>query len=248
MSYQQVRPLVVLPTFNELDNLPELCGEILRYLPAAEILVVDDASPDGSGKWAEDEAKKHPHLHCLQRNRKMGLGSAYRAGWSWGLERAYDPIISMDVDWSHHPRYLPALVGLLTENGADLGIGSRYTAGGGIKNWPVARRLLSAFANHLSRLLLGWRVRDATSGFRAYRASTLTAIGPRSITAEGYSFLEESLWRIHCCGLKIAETPIMFEDRRGGKSKINRSEIIKAAVNLLLMRWRRIPTDTNHQD
>lgn len=241
MTKETLRPLVVLPTFNELENIPKLCAEIFAQLNNCEILVVDDGSPDGTGDWVIEQGKNDARIHLLARTEKLGLGSAYRAGWSWGLARQFDPIITMDADWSHHPRYLPALLQLIAEEGADLAIGSRYIAGGGVENWPLSRRLLSTFANKLSRIILGWKVNDATAGFRAYRAQTLHAIGPNNIRAEGYSFLEESLWRIHCAQCKILETPIIFADRRGGQSKINRSEILKAAVNLLFMRIRRIP-------
>jgi dolichol-phosphate mannosyltransferase len=229
-------PLVVLPTFNEAGNLPGLVAAVLEAVPRAHVLVVDDASPDGTGAWVEAEAAREPRLHLLAREGKLGLGSAYRAGWAWGLERGHDPLVTMDADWSHHPRHLPALLGLL-EGGADLGIGSRYVAGGGVRNWGLHRRVLSRGANLVSRLLLRLPARDATAGFRAYRATCLRAMQPDAIRADGYSFLEESLWRVHRAGLRVAETPIVFEERRHGRSKIDRKEILRAVGTLLRLRF-----------
>jgi dolichol-phosphate mannosyltransferase len=232
----------VLPTYNEKDNLPELVAGIFEALPLASILIVDDGSPDGTGDWVAQESQKEPRLHLLQRGLKQGLGSAYRAGWNWGLTGNHNPIVTMDADGSHHPRHLPALLALVEEGSIGLGIGSRYVPGGGVRNWPLHRRLLSKIANHLSRLLLRLPANDATAGYRAYRAEALHAIGPDSVKAEGYSFLEESLWRIHKAGFQVAETAILFEERRQGSSKINRSEILKAAVTLLRLRFTPTPT------
>ncbi len=232
------RPLVVLPTYNEIDNLPLLLEGIRAAVKDVQILVVDDASPDGTGAWVREQGA--PDLHLLAREAKLGLGTAYRAGWHWGLERGFDPIVTMDADLSHHPRHLPAVLDLV-RHGADLGIGSRYVPGGGIRNWPLHRRLLSHGANLLSRMLLRLPVRDATAGFRAYRARVLRAIEPDSIRAEGYSFLEETLWRVAACGFRCEETPIVFEDRRLGKSKISRAEIFKAAGTLVRLRFSKAP-------
>lgn len=231
-------PLVVLPTYAEAGNLPSLVPAILAALPDAHLLVVDDASPDGTGAWVAGAAAAEPRLHLLARPAKLGLGSAYRAGWAWGLARGHDPLVTMDADWSHHPRYLPALLALLA-GGADLAIGSRYVAGGGVRNWAWHRRLLSRGANLMSRLLLRLPARDATAGFRAYRAACLRAIAPEAIRAEGYSFLEESLWRVARAGRRVAETPIVFEERRHGRSKIDRREIVRAAATLLRLRFTR---------
>ena len=229
-------PLVVLPTYNEIQNLPLLAREILDVDPRIEILVVDDASPDGTGNWVREESKSENRLHLLAREAKLGLGTAYRAGWTWGRERGKDPIFTMDADFSHHPRYLAGMLTLL-EEGADLVIGSRYVPGGGVSAWPLHRRILSKGANLLSRILLNLPVRDATSGFRGYRTHVLNAIHPESIRAEGYSFLEETLWRVNHAGYKCRETPIIFEDRLLGKSKINRMEIFKGALTLLRLRF-----------
>lgn len=229
------RPLVILPTFAEVGNLPSLVPAILATLPTAVVLVVDDASPDGTADWVEAAAADQPRLFLLRRPGRLGLGSAYRDGWAWGLARGHDPLVTMDADWSHHPRYLPALLDLLAA-GADLAIGSRYVAGGGVRNWGLHRRLLSRGANLLSRLLLGLPARDATAGYRAWRAAALRAVRPEEIRADGYSFLEESLWRAHRLGLRVAETPILFEERRAGRSKIDRREILRAAATLVRLR------------
>ena len=233
---KELRPLVCLPTFNERENLPSLVPDILKQVPAANILIIDDGSPDGTGEWAAEHASGEPRLHLLQRERKTGLGSAYRAGWNWGLERSFDPIITMDADHSHNPKYLPELLEQL-KHGADLSIGSRYVPGGGVKNWPLSRRILSRCANALCRGFLRLPAKDSTAGFRAYRSHVLTTMGFDTVRAEGYSFLEESLWRVHHLGFQVHEIPILFEERREGESKINRLEIMKGAWTLVRLRF-----------
>lgn len=228
----EAKPLVILPTYNEFRNLPELCAAIFQNLPSTDILVVDDASPDGTGRWVAERRRYESRLHLLSRPKKMGLGSAYRTGWLWALKRAYDPIITMDADFSHPPERLPDLLALW-QQGADLAIGSRYVTGGGVRDWPWHRRVLSRGANGLTRFLLRIPVRDATAGFRAYRASGLRRMDPMSIQAEGYSFLEETLWRAHQVDLQLAETPILFCDRTRDQSKIDRREIWLGMVTLL---------------
>lgn len=236
------RPLVVLPTYNEIQNLPKLVAEIRETVPEMQVLVVDDASPDGTGEWVRENAAAQPGLHLLAREAKLGLGTAYRAGWNWGLEHDMDPIFTMDADYSHHPRYLPAMLEILA-GGADLVIGSRYVPGGGVSNWPLHRRVLSRGANLVSRMLLTLPVRDATAGFRGYRAQVLRTIHPEAIRAEGYSFLEETLWRVVHAGFRVEETPIVFEDRILGKSKINRKEIFKAMGTLIRLRFTKPGTE-----
>ncbi|HEX9793368.1 MAG TPA: polyprenol monophosphomannose synthase [Planctomycetota bacterium] len=226
-------PLVVLPTYDEARNLPSLLPEILAAVPGLQVLVVDDGSPDGTAAGVRQAAL--PGVHLLERPGKRGLGSAYRDGWKWALARGHDPVLTMDADWSHHPRHLPDLLASL-HCGADLAIGSRYVPGGGIARWPLHRRALSKGANWLSRALLRLPVRDATSGFRAYRAHVLRAIDPDRVRAEGYSFLEETLWLACSAGFRCAETPILFEDRRQDRSKISRTEIAKGAWTLVRLR------------
>ena len=226
-----MRPLVILPTYDEAENVLPLSREILSVAPAAEILVVDDASPDGTGDRVEAAARDERRLHLLRRPGKLGLGTAYLAGFRWGLERGHDPIVTMDCDGSHAPRFLPALLEAARDH--DLVIGSRYVPGGGIVNWPWYRRALSAFANRYTRVLLRLPTRDNTSGYRCYRRTVLDAADPFSIRASGYAFLEEMVFRVHLAGLRIAEVPIVFEERRGGESKIGTAEIYRAAWHVL---------------
>ena len=240
LSCRPVRPLVILPTYDEAENVLPLSREILAVAPAAEILVVDDASPDGTGDRVEAASRDERRLHLLRRPGKLGLGTAYLAGFRWGLERDHDPIVTMDCDGSHAPRFLPALLEAARDH--DLVIGSRYVPGGGIVNWPWYRRALSAFANRYTRVLLRLPTRDNTSGYRCYRRSVLEAADPFSIRASGYAFLEEMVFRVHRAGLRIAEVPIVFEERRGGESKIGTAEIYRAAWHVLATSLRRRPT------
>jgi dolichol-phosphate mannosyltransferase len=234
-----VRNLVVLPTYDEAENAPGLVAEILATDPSLEVLVVDDASPDGTGDLIEAAARREPRLHLLRRPGKLGLGTAYLAGFRQGLEGGYDRILTMDGDWSHQPRYIPALLAATAE--ADLAIGSRYVEGGGILNWPWHRRALSAFANLYARTLLRLPIRDCTSGFRCYRREVLAAVDPFAMRSSGYSFLEEMAWRVHRTGFRIAEVPIVFEQRTAGVSKIDSSEIYRAAWHVLTTALRPAP-------
>ena len=234
-----VRHLVVLPTYNEAENVLGLAADILAVDASLEILVVDDASPDGTGELVEQAGLREPRLRLLRRPGKLGLGTAYLAGFRHGIDRGYDRILTMDCDRSHHPRHIPALLAATAE--ADLAIGSRYVAGGGILNWPPHRRALSAFANLYARALLRLPIRDCTSGFRCYRREALVAVDPFGIRSSGYSFLEELAWRIHRCGLRIAEVPIVFEQRTAGVSKIDSSEIWRAAWHVLATALRQAP-------
>ena len=226
------RALVVIPTYNEAENIPTLAREVLAQDPSLDVLVVDDASPDGTGRLVAEAGATEPRLHLLARSGKLGLGSAYLAGFRHGLEHGYDLVFTMDGDGSHAPRHLPAMLEAARTN--DLVIGSRYVPGGGIRNWPAHRRALSAFANLYTRTLLRLPVRDCTSGFRAYARPVLEAVEPFGVRSSGYSFLEEMLHRVHRAGFRIAEVPILFQDRTLGASKINRSEIYRAAWHVLL--------------
>jgi dolichol-phosphate mannosyltransferase len=222
-----MRSLVVLPAYNEAENVLPLTKEILAQDPTLSVLVVDDNSPDGTGDLVAEEMEREPRLSLLRREAKLGLGSAYLAGFRHGLEHGYDRILTMDCDLSHNPRYLPALLEAMDEY--DLVIGSRYVPGGGISNWAFHRRALSAFANFYTRALLRLPVRDCTSGYRCYSREVLERIEPFEMHASGYSFLEEMVYRVHRCGYRIGEVPILFEDRLAGASKINQSEIFRAA-------------------
>ncbi len=226
-----MRSLVVLPTYDEAENVLPLTKEILAQDPTLSILVVDDNSPDGTGDLVAQEMEREPRLSLLRREAKLGLGSAYLAGFRHGLEHGYGRILTMDCDLSHNPRYLPALLAAMDEY--DLVIGSRYVPGGGISNWSFHRRALSAFANFYTRALLRLPVRDCTSGYRCYSREVLERIEPFEMHASGYSFLEEMVYRVHRCGFRIGEVPIVFEDRLAGASKINQSEIYRAAWHVL---------------
>lgn len=216
------RILVVLATYNEIETLPALVDEILRVLPGADLLVIDDNSPDGTGVWCDQRAELEPRLRCLHRAGKLGLGSATIKGMNWALERSYDVVITMDADWSHDPSHLPELVRAIGT--ADVAVGSRYCVGGGIEGWPLSRRVMSRWMNRLSRLTLRLPVRDSSGAFRAYRAGALRKIALDTIQATGYSYLEEILWKLHRAGATFAEVPITFHERRAGKSKISLGE------------------------
>lgn len=231
------RSLVVLPTYNEAENVLILVEEILAHnapessIGTLEVLVVDDGSPDGTGALVRGAMASEPHLHLIERAGKLGLGTAYLAGFAYGLEHGFDHILTMDCDFSHKPSYLPDLIHGMALS--DMMIGSRYVPGGGIANWPVHRRFLSSFANLYTRALLRLPTRDCTSGFRCYSREVLETIDTAAIKSSGYSFLEEMVFRVHRAGFQIGETPILFEDRIRGASKINRAEILRAAFHVL---------------
>jgi glycosyltransferase involved in cell wall biosynthesis len=234
------RPLVVLPTFNEIASLPGVVEQLLAVLPTVSILVVDDDSPDGTGSWAQAFARSEPRLDVLQRRAKLGLGSAYKSGFAWGLASGYSVLVEMDADGSHAPLALPSLLAQL-QHGADLALGSRYAAGGTTPGWPMNRRVLSRTSNVFARSLLGVRVADATTGYRAYRADILRTIDVASVASDGYAFQIETLWRVVRLGGRVVEVPITFHDRVLGASKISRHEVAAAAWTLLRLRrqgWR----------
>jgi dolichol-phosphate mannosyltransferase len=213
------RTLVAVATYNEIENLPELVDEVFRTLPRADILVVDDNSPDGTGAWCDGRAKTEPRLKCLHRPGKQGLGSATLVAARYAMENGYDVFVTLDADWSHDPRYLPELVD--ATNHADVAIGSRYCPGGGIEGWPWYRRLPSRWVNGLSSILLRLPVSDTSGAFRAYRVPKLREIPLDDIRSSGYSYLEEILWHLEQAGGTFTEVPITFHQRRAGKSKIN---------------------------
>jgi dolichol-phosphate mannosyltransferase len=226
------RTLVVIPTYNEVDNIVPLARGVLEQDASLEVLVVDDASPDGTGEAVREAGRTEPRLRLLARPGKLGLGSAYLAGFRYGLDHGYDAVGTMDGDGSHAPRFLPAM--LAAARDADLVIGSRYVPGGGIRNWPPHRRALSAFANLYTRVLLGLAVRDCTSGYRLYQRRVLERLNPFGLRSTGYSFLEEMLHRTVRAGFDVAEVPILFEDRHAGTSKISQREIYRAAVHVFV--------------
>jgi glycosyltransferase involved in cell wall biosynthesis len=228
-----VRALIVLPTYNEAENIDDVLRGVRKAVPDAEILVVDDGSPDGTADLAEERGEELGQVHVLQRGGKSGLGSAYRAGFAWGLERGFDAMVEMDSDLSHDPAALPSLLGAL-EYGADLAIGSRYVPGGSIPAWSWHRRFLSRWGNRYSAGVLGLAVNDATAGFRAYQADMLAALDLDAITAEGYTFQIEMTYEVVLRDGRIVEVPISFTDRVRGTSKMSSRIVVEA---LILVTW-----------
>jgi dolichol-phosphate mannosyltransferase len=216
------RTLVALATYNEIENLPSLVAEIHRRLPAADVLVVDDNSPDGTGGWCDQQSQIDSWLKCIHRTGKLGLGTATIAAARYALENGYDVFVTLDADWSHDPRHLTELLAAL--DNADVSIGSRYCSGGEIEGWPMRRRVVSRWVNGLTHFLLRLPVRDASGAFRAYRISKLLEINLDEIRATGYAYLEELLWMLHRKGARFAEVPITFRERRAGASKVNLGE------------------------
>jgi dolichol-phosphate mannosyltransferase len=220
------RILVSLATYNERDNLAPLLAEIHKAAPSAELLVIDDNSPDGTGQLADELAAQNPRLHVLHRAGKLGLGTAILAGMRYALENGYDLFVNMDADFSHHPRYLPALLDGMEHH--DVMIGSRYVPGGGSENWPLHRRLISRSVNGLVGLLMRIPARDCSGGYRCYRVATLRQAQLEHVRSRGYSFQQEVLYRCRRAGARIGETPIIFENRRAGKSKVNVAEAVRS--------------------
>ncbi|MBI2480318.1 MAG: polyprenol monophosphomannose synthase [Planctomycetia bacterium] len=228
------RTLVVVATYNEIENLPRLVDEIFQYAPDVEVLVIDDNSPDGTGRWCEERVSQEPRLACLHRVGKLGLGSATLAGFKYAIERNYGFVLTMDADFSHQPKHLPALRAGVEPEGAafDVMIGSRYVAGGGIEGWPLRRRLMSRAINTYARWMLGLRVNDCSGAFRCYRVTSLRTLDFEKFRSRGYAYLEEILWLLHRQQARFGETPITFVDRVYGQTKINTRE---AAVAILLI-------------
>jgi dolichol-phosphate mannosyltransferase len=225
-----MRTLVVIPTYQEAANITALLAAIGAAAPDADVLVVDDNSPDGTAALAESAAADAGSVKVLRRPGKTGLGSAYRHGFRVALDEGYEAIVSMDADFSHDPAVIPRLVAALAS--ADAAIGSRYVPGGGTPNWPLHRRLLSKWGNRYTCALLGLHVTDATSGFRAYRATALAAIEPDTTQAEGYAFLTELVRRLTLQGKVLAEVPITFVDRRYGVSKMSGRIIVESMIRV----------------
>jgi dolichol-phosphate mannosyltransferase len=224
--------LVIIPTYNERESLPRQVAGVFEHVPEAHILVVDDASPDGTGEWADAEAARHSRLHVLHRPGKQGLGAAYRAGFAWALEREYSTVVEMDADGSHQARQLPAI---LAEAGEGLlVIGSRWVPGGSVVNWPWHRRALSVGANTYVRWMLGVRVRDATAGYRAYSAATLCHIPVDDVESQGYCFQIDMTLRALAAGAKVIEVPIEFVERDRGQSKMSFAIIREALWKVTL--------------
>ena len=226
------RTLAIIPTYNERENLPLIVERVLRAQPDVHILVVDDGSPDGTGELADQLAQAHPQrIHVMHRTAKDGLGAAYLAGFAWGLNREYSVLVEMDADGSHAPEQLCRLLDAI-DNGADLAIGSRYVAGGTVRNWPWRRLLLSKTANTYSRVLLGVGVHDITAGYRAYRREVLEKIDLAAVDSKGYCFQIDLTWRTVNNGFVVVEVPITFVERELGVSKMSGSNIREALVKV----------------
>jgi dolichol-phosphate mannosyltransferase len=221
------RVLVVMPTYNERQNLEIMAGRIRESTPGADLLVVDDNSPDGTGDLADKLAETDQHVHVMHRTEKAGLGKAYVAGFTWALEHGYDVVVEMDADGSHRPEDLPRLLDAVA-GGADGVIGSRWVPGGKVVNWPRKREVLSRGANIYTRLMIGFAIKDATGGYRAYRASTLHKIDLSNVESTGYSFQVDITVRILRAGLRLVEVPITFVERERGVSKMD-SAVIREA-------------------
>jgi dolichol-phosphate mannosyltransferase len=224
------QPLIVIPTYNELENLQLLVPLIFEQLPQTHILVVDDNSPDGTGRLADELAARDARVFCLHRTQKEGLGRAYLAGFEWALARSYTHIFEMDADHSHEPSRLPAL--LAATEDADVALGSRWVKGGGTIGWPLKRRLLSRGGSFYARTVLGVNVRDLTGGFKCFRRDALLALDLGSVQTVGYGFQIELTWRAIQAGLKVVEVPICFKDRELGQSKMT-VDIFSEALSLV---------------
>jgi len=231
-------PAIVIPTYNEKENIQRLVSEILALPVDARVIVVDDNSPDGTGQIVNSIAAKEPRLIPIHRAGKLGLGTAHIAGMRRALELGFEPVITMDADFSHDPRYIPNLI--QASQHYDVVIGSRYVRGGGMRDRDARLRFVSWGANLFARTMLSLKSTDCTAGFRAYRRAVLDSINLDHIFSNGYSFLIEMIFVCQSGGWTIGETPIIYQDRRAGKSKISRTEIYKATYTVLRLFWRRL--------
>ena len=223
-----MRVLVCTPTYDERESLPTTLARLRAAVPSADVLVVDDASPDGTGEFADAIAAADPAVHVLHRPGKAGLGAAYVAAFGWGLERGYDVLVEMDADGSHQPEQLPRLLAAL-EGGADLVLGSRWVPGGSVVDWPRRRELLSRAGTTYARLALDLPLRDATGGYRAVRADALRRLDLASVHSAGYCFQVDLAWRAVRAGLRVAEVPVTFVERAAGSSKMS-GRIVREAL------------------
>jgi dolichol-phosphate mannosyltransferase len=238
------RVCVIIPTYNERDNLPIALAGIAEHAAGVDVLIVDDASPDGTGEWAQRAADRDPTVHVLHRTAKQGLGAAYLAGFTWCLDRGYDVIIEMDADGSHRPEDLPLL--LAAVDSSDVVLGSRWVDGGSVVNWPRSREVLSRGGNLYTRWALGIPLADATGGFRAFRADVLRSLDLASVASQGYCFQVDLAWRAWQRGYTVTEVPITFIERSIGTSKMSRGIVAEALWRVtqwgVLHRWKQART------
>lgn len=227
------RVLIIMPTYNERDNIEHIVPAVLEVDSRIDVLIIDDNSPDGTGKIADELTDKYNRVKVFHRHGKLGLGTAYVIGFKYAIEQGYDFIFEMDADFSHDPKYIRDMIST-AEEGYDLVIGSRWIDGGGIENWPKRREFLSRWASKYVHLITGLPVSDATAGFQAFRRAVLEEIHPETLKSDGYSFQIETKFRVWRNGFRIKEIPIIFRDRKHGESKISRHIIIEA----LFMVWR----------
>ncbi len=220
------RIVVIIPTFNESDTLPPIVERVRTSVPEADVLIVDDNSPDGTGEVADGISAEDPQVHVMHRLGKEGLGAAYLAGFSWALQSGYDVVVEMDADGSHQPEQLPRLLDGL--RGADLVLGSRWVPGGQTVNWPRSRQLISQGGSTYTRLMLGVPLRDATGGYRAFRADTLRRLDLHEVASQGYCFQIDLAWRALQRGMVVREVPITFVERTAGDSKMSRKIVVEA--------------------
>lgn len=228
--------LIIIPTYNERENLPELIRRLMAQPVVLDVLVVDDNSPDGTGVVADELAAANPHIHVLHRQQKNGLGRAYLAGFDWALSRGYEFILEMDADFSHNPADVPRLVDAARQHEADLVLGSRYSHGIRVINWPLDRLLLSISAAKYVQIITGMPITDPTGGFKCFRARALAAIDLGTVQSNGYSFQIELTHRVWRRGMKIEEVPIIFTDRFQGTSKMSK-EIVREAWWMVWKLW-----------
>ena len=229
--------LIIIPTYNERENLPLLVKEVLATVPA-DILVVDDNSPDGTGKLADELSAAEPRISVVHRAKKEGLGKAYAAGFSWGLVRGYDYLFEMDCDFSHQPKYLTDFLEKIKF--ADVVLGSRYIEGGGVENWSPMRKFISVGGSLYARTILGLKIKDLTGGFKCFRRKVLETIDYDNLITGGYGFQIEMTYRAVKLGFTVAETPIIFPDRTKGASKMSRKIFLEALINMWKLRFAKV--------
>ena len=239
-----MKSLVIIPTFNEIENIQRMLDTVMSLAPEFNVLIVDDGSPDGTAKVVKENQKNHDRIHLLERSGKLGLGTAYIAGFHWALERGYDLIYEMDCDFSHNPNDLVRLREACM-NGAGVAVGSRYTRGGKVSNWPVGRILMSYFASVYVNTILWLGVRDSTAGFKCYRREVLERIDLSRIQFIGYAFQIEMKYNARQLGFSIEEVPITFIDRELGTSKMSMNIFREAFLGVLQMRFRKVQPNPN---